>query len=41
MIFEITPEELLQADAYEVAGYQRVQGSFLSGTTAWAYVQAE
>lgn len=40
MIFDITPEELLQADQYEVADYQRVEASFLSDTSAWVYVKA-
>lgn len=40
MIFEITPEELLQADKYEVADYQRIEAPFLSGTSAWVYVKA-
>ncbi len=40
MIFEITSEELLQADQYEVADYQRIEALFLSGTFAWVYVKA-
>jgi hypothetical protein len=40
MIFEITPEELFQADKYEVAEYQRVEAPCLSGTAAWVYVKA-
>lgn len=41
IIFEISKEELLQADAYEVDAYKRVQANFKSGTIAWAYVAAE
>ncbi len=37
MIFEITPEELVQADKYEVDDYQRVLGDFKSGRQAWIY----
>lgn len=39
VIFEITTEELLQADQYEVADYQRKKAIFLSGKQAWVYVQ--
>lgn len=41
VVFKITPEELLQADRYEVADYKRVQARFLSGAMAWVYVKAE
>ena len=41
IIFEISKEELLQADAYEVDAYKRAQAKFKSGTIAWAYVAAE
>ncbi len=37
MIFEITAEELSQADKYEVDDYQRVLGNFASGRQAWIY----
>ena len=37
MIFEVTQQELAQADAYEVEEYQRVRAEFKSGTTAWVY----
>ncbi|OOV88038.1 gamma-glutamylcyclotransferase family protein [Oceanospirillum linum] len=40
-VFEITVEELAQADDYEVAEYVRVATIFHSGNTAWAYVCAE
>ncbi|WP_448567331.1 gamma-glutamylcyclotransferase family protein [Thalassotalea ganghwensis] len=39
-VFEITPQELAQADEYEVKEYIRVLGRFTSGTNAWAYVCA-
>jgi hypothetical protein len=38
ILFEITDAELLQADAYEVADYQRVEAQFLSGKIGWVYV---
>ncbi len=41
VVFEITPEELLQSDRYEVADYKRVEARFLSGTTAWVYVKKD
>ncbi len=37
MVFEVTTAELIQADAYEVADYQRVSVMLDSGTTAWVY----
>lgn len=40
-VFEITAEELAQADRYEVEEYVRVAAEFASGKTAWAYVCAE
>lgn len=40
VVFEITSEELLQADRYEVADYKRIEAHFLSGATAWVYVKA-
>ncbi|KAF1051503.1 MAG: hypothetical protein GAK43_02379 [Stenotrophomonas maltophilia] len=39
-VFEISAEELLAADAYEVADYQRVSAQLQSGATAWVYIQA-
>ena len=38
-VFEITPEELAQADSYEEADYKRVAAPCRSGGTAWVYVQ--
>lgn len=40
MVFEITDEELENADKYEVADYKRVSASLASGRTAWVYVDA-
>lgn len=36
-VFEITAEELSQADDYEVDDYIRVAGDFQSGQIAWIY----
>jgi gamma-glutamylcyclotransferase (GGCT)/AIG2-like uncharacterized protein YtfP len=36
----VTPEELQQADQYEVAAYRRHSVTLASGTVAWAYVDA-
>jgi len=40
-VFEITPEELAQADRYEVEDYQRVSAPLRSGQSAWLYVKLE
>jgi glutathione synthase/RimK-type ligase-like ATP-grasp enzyme len=37
----ITPEELAQADAYEVDDYRRISVTLASGRRAWVYVQAD
>lgn len=39
-IFEISPEELRRADAYEVKDYTRIRARFRSGAVAWVYVIA-
>jgi hypothetical protein len=39
-VLEITAEELLAADRYEVSEYTRVLVSLKSGARAWAYVRA-
>ena len=39
-IFEITHEELMKADDYEVKEYVRINANFKSGTTAWVYADA-
>lgn len=39
-VFEITDEELANADRYEVAAYTRVAVVLASGRQAWVYVDA-
>lgn len=39
-VFRITPQELAQADAYEVADYRRISVTLASGIQAWVYVRA-
>ncbi len=39
-VFEITDEELTNADKYEVSDYKRVAAPLASGRTAWVYVDA-
>ena len=39
-LFEITDEELAQADAYEVEAYKRISTRFESGEKGWVYVKA-
>lgn len=38
-VFEITDQELAQADAYEVDAYERVQAPLESGGRAWVYIE--
>ncbi len=38
VIFEITEQELLNTDQYEVADYTRVLETFISGKKAWIYI---
>jgi hypothetical protein len=38
--FEITEEELRNADTYEVSAYKRISATLLSGVRAWVYVDA-
>lgn len=40
-VFEITLDELLKADAYEVDDYRRVEVTLATGVRAWVYVQAD
>ena len=40
VIFEITDEELAQADRYEVKEYARMMATFRSGAQAWIYGDA-
>lgn len=37
-VLEVTGEELLRADAYEVDDYHRIEVPLASGGTAWVYV---
>jgi gamma-glutamylcyclotransferase (GGCT)/AIG2-like uncharacterized protein YtfP len=39
-VFEVTDEELIAADKYEVGDYHRVLLSLDSGVRAWVYVSA-
>lgn len=39
-VFEITADELEQADRYEVSAYRRVEAPLASGRSAWVYVDA-
>jgi Gamma-glutamyl cyclotransferase, AIG2-like len=39
-VFEVTAEELQNADKYEVAAYKRVAVVLCSGARAWVYVDA-
>jgi len=38
MVFELTHEELMQADSYEVEDYKRISVTLASGKNAWIYV---
>lgn len=38
VIFEITAQELIQTDVYEVSDYKRVLETFQSGKKAWVYI---
>jgi hypothetical protein len=40
VVFEMTAQELLAADQYEVAEYTRILATMKSGTRAWVYVRA-
>ena len=39
-VFDISSEELQQADSYEVADYKRINAQLRSGINAWVYVNA-
>lgn len=39
-VFKITPEELEQADSYEVDEYKRVEAKLQSGKVCWIYAAA-
>jgi len=38
MVFQVSLEELHQADQYEVSDYKRILVQLCSGTSAWVYV---
>jgi len=40
LVFEVSTEELLLADDYEVDAYKRVQAKLKSGKTCWIYAAA-
>jgi len=40
VVVEITSEELVQSDTYEVKEYKRVSAMLSSGITAWVYVKS-
>ncbi len=40
-VFTVTPEELLNADKYEVSAYRRVAVRLGSGRQAWVYIDAK
>jgi gamma-glutamylcyclotransferase (GGCT)/AIG2-like uncharacterized protein YtfP len=39
-VFEVTDDELANADKYEVSDYKRVSAPLASGRKAWVYVDA-
>jgi hypothetical protein len=41
VVFDISPQELQQADEYEVDDYKRVSVQLQSGVLAWLYIAAE
>lgn len=38
VLFEVTDEEILQADKYEVDDYKRVESVFESGKSGFIYI---
>ena len=40
-VFELTAEELCQADDYEVEDYQRIRTTLKSGRNCWIYAAAQ
>lgn len=40
-VFDVTSDELNQADAYEPKGYERVLVQLRSGVSAWVYLASE
>ena len=41
VVLELTDAELAMADAYEPAGYERVEARFASGRQGWVYAETE
>jgi hypothetical protein len=41
MVFTLSADELLQADAYETSAYARIEAPLKSGRRAFVYVEAE
>jgi hypothetical protein len=41
VVFEVTDEELVSADEYEVDDYERVLAKLGSGAEAWVYVKLQ
>ena len=39
-LYEISTDELKQADLYEVADYKRVKTAFQSGKQGWVYIKS-
>lgn len=39
VLFEVTHEEILAADEYEVADYKRIETLFTSGKTGFIYIE--
>lgn len=39
-VFEITDDELMRSDQYEVDDYKRMETTLESGKVAWVYVEA-
>lgn len=39
-VFEISPDDLMRADSYEVSDYKRINVQLNSGINAWVYVNA-
>ncbi|RYY02321.1 MAG: gamma-glutamylcyclotransferase [Gammaproteobacteria bacterium] len=37
-VFDVTPDDLVQADEYEVTDYHRISVTLKSGMNAWIYV---
>jgi hypothetical protein len=39
-VLEVTDDELAMADAYEPAGYNRIEARFASGRRGWVYAES-